>query len=146
MHWTCPKCGKKLDISNKQLIARDGLIVCPQCLLQARQPLPKSSSPDEPPEYEPKPKATPPERNRMASPPPYRPRMKTNSLSSTVQNDNTASTARTAPKRSASKKKSRKKGKKDGIGGWGCLGLTVVFTLVLFAAYVFFGLLLEALQ
>ena len=38
MRWTCPKCGKKLDISNEQLIANDGVIVCPQCLLQAHQP------------------------------------------------------------------------------------------------------------
>ena len=32
------------------------------------------------------------------------------------------------------------------MSAWGCLGRTVVFTLVLFALYVFFGLLLEALQ
>ena len=32
------------------------------------------------------------------------------------------------------------------MSGWGCMGRTMVFTLVLFAAYVFFGLLLEALQ
>ena len=32
------------------------------------------------------------------------------------------------------------------MSAWGCLGRTIVFTLVLFAAYVFFGLLLEALQ
>ena len=42
MRWTCPKCGKKLDISNEQLIANDGVIVCPQCLLQAQQPIPKA--------------------------------------------------------------------------------------------------------
>ena len=42
MRWTCPKCGKKLNISNEQLIANDGVIVCPQCLLQARQPIPKA--------------------------------------------------------------------------------------------------------
>lgn len=44
MRWTCPKCGKKLDISNEQLIANDGVIVCPQCLLQARQPIPDRKS------------------------------------------------------------------------------------------------------
>ena len=42
MRWTCPKCGKKLEISNEQLIANDGVIVCPQCLLQAHQPIPKA--------------------------------------------------------------------------------------------------------
>ena len=39
MLWTCPKCGKKLRISNEQLISNDGVIVCPQCLLQERQPI-----------------------------------------------------------------------------------------------------------
>jgi predicted Zn finger-like uncharacterized protein len=42
MRWTCPKCGKKLEVSNEQLIANDGVIVCPQCLLQAHQPIPKA--------------------------------------------------------------------------------------------------------
>ena len=42
MRWTCPKCGKKLDVSNEQLIANDGVIICPQCLLQAHQPIPKA--------------------------------------------------------------------------------------------------------
>ena len=53
----------------------------------------------------------------------------------------------TAPKRqSTGKKKSKKKKNDAGMSPWGCLGRTVVFTLILFAAYVFFGLLLEALQ
>ena len=42
--------------------------------------------------------------------------------------------------------KSKKKKNDAGMSPWGCLGRTVVFTLILFAAYVFFGLLLEALQ
>ena len=55
MRWTCPKCGKKLEISNERLIANDGVIVCPQCLLQAQQPIPKaratsrSTAPSSPP-------------------------------------------------------------------------------------------------
>ena len=59
--------------------------------------------------------------------------------------DGTSSTA--TKKKSTGKKKSKKKKKQDeGMTAWGCLGLTIVFTLVLFALYVFFGLLLEALQ
>lgn len=50
-------------------------------------------------------------------------------------------------KKTTSKKKSKKKKKQSqGMSAWGCLGRTIVFTLVLFAAYVFFGLLLEAMQ
>ena len=52
----------------------------------------------------------------------------------------------TPPKRKTGKKKSKKKKKSDGMSALGCMGRTIIFTLVLFAAYVFFGLLLEALQ
>lgn len=143
MRWTCPKCGKKLEISNKQLIDRDGLIVCPQCLLQARQPLPKSSSADEPPAYEAKQGPTPPERKRTATPPPYKSRMKSSITSSS---NSATSNVSVAPRKTVGKKKSRKKGKNDGMSAWGCLARTVIITLLLFAAYVFFGLLLDALQ
>ena len=43
------------------------------------------------------------------------------------------------------KKKSKKK-KQAGMSAWGCFGKSVIFTLILFAAYVFFGLLLESIQ
>ena len=52
----------------------------------------------------------------------------------------------TAPKRPSTGKKKSKKKKDSGMSAWGCLGRTIVFTLILFAAYVFFGLLLETLQ
>ena len=48
-------------------------------------------------------------------------------------------------KKNTGKKKSKKK-KNEGMSALGCLGRTIIFTLVLFFAYVFFGLLLEALQ
>lgn len=161
MRWTCPKCGKKLDVSNEQLIANDGVIVCPQCLLQAHQPIPKARvasrrndgtatnrhqqppqsinfAPETPPEYKP------------SVPPPHKTRMKQarTSYQYTGLSGSSNGTQRPVNKSKAtSKKKNRKKKKQDKlIGGWGCLGRTVVFTLVLFAAYVFFGLLLEALQ
>lgn len=159
MRWTCPKCGKKLNISNEQLIANDGVIVCPQCLLQARQPIPKarvtdrddqpksvpkrpqqtiSFSPDTPPEYKSK-------SNPSTTPPPHKTRMKPASTS--YRYTGLSGSDSTPQKRKSSgKKKSKKKKKQQGMSGWGCLGRTVVFTLVLFAAYVFFGLLLEALQ
>ena len=156
MRWTCPKCGKKMDISDEQLIANDGVVVCPQCLLQARQPVPKATvtprtdkpkatsrrqqqtisfNTDTPPEYKPS----------APTPPPHKTRMKPASTSyrytGLTGGDNTT------PKRKPSgKKKSKKKKKQQSMSGWGCLGRTIVFTLVLFAAYVFFGLLLDALQ
>lgn len=149
MRWTCPKCGKKLEISDEQLVANDGVIVCPQCLLQAHQPLPARSARSArrqqdidfstPPEYHP------------ATPPPHKTRMKqaNTSYRYTGLSGNNDNTSRPNTKRkTTSKKKTKKKKKKnsDGMSALGCLGRTIVFTLVLFAAYVFFGLLLEALQ
>ena len=156
MRWTCPKCGKKMNISDEQLIANDGVIVCPQCLLQARQPVPKATvtprddkpqatsrrqpqtisfNTDTPPEYKPS----------TTTPPPHKTRMKPASTS--YRYTGLSGSDNTTPKRKPSgKKKSKKKKKQQSMSGWGCLGRTVVFTLVLFAAYVFFGLLIDALQ
>ncbi len=157
MLWTCPKCGKKLKISDEQLIANDGVIVCPQCLLQAHQPIPKVSvkargdgtpapstgqrqesisfETETPPEYKPS----------SNTPPPHKTRMK---QASTPYRYTGLSGEGSAPKKkpASGKKKSKKKKKSEGMSALGCLGRTVVFTLILFAAYVFFGLLLEALQ
>ena len=150
MRWTCPKCGKKLEISNEQLIANDGVIVCPQCLIQAHQPIPKARITERTAEPEPAPRRkssetidfdTPPE-YKPSTPPPHKPRMKQASTSyryTGLGNGNTK-------KKSPSKKKTKKKKKLEGMSAWTCLWRTVVFTLVLFAAYVFFGLLLEAMQ
>ena len=140
MRWTCPKCGKRLEISNEQLIANDGVIVCPQCLLQAHQPIPKAriTSRQE------KPATPPPVKTRMKQTPPAR-----RSAALTDSNSsNGSSGTRPSTSKNTSKKRSSKKKKKQqqGMTAWGCLGRTIVFTLVLFAAYVFFGLLLEALQ
>ena len=154
MRWTCPKCGKKLDVSNEQLIANDGVIVCPQCLLQAHQPIPKAHVTDRvssksatqhipsetidfdtPPEYKP------------STPPPHKPRMKQASTSYRYTGmSGSNSSSNTSKRKSSSKKKSKKKKNSEGMSAWGCMGRTIIFTLVLFAAYVFFGLLLDALQ
>ena len=164
MRWTCPKCGKKLDISNEQLIANDGVIVCPQCLLQAHQPIPKARVSAREDKEAPRTTAsrrkqqqsisfdaeTPPEYHPTAStPPPHRTRMKQAFTSYRYtglsgSSDNGTKRPTTNKRKSTGKKKSKKKN--DGMSAWGCLGRTVVFTLILFAAYVFFGLLLEALQ
>ncbi len=150
MRWTCPKCGKKLDISNEQLIANDGVIVCPQCLLQSRQPIPNARVAARLDEAA----STPPPRSsskKTYTPPPHRPSMKQartsyryTGLSGT--SSTSGSSSRPATRRKTTKKKSKKKKNVDGMSAWGCLGRTVIFTLVLFALYVFFGLLLEALQ
>lgn len=155
MRWTCPKCGKKLEISNEQLIAGDGIIVCPQCLLQAHQPIPKARLTDR----KDKP-STPPKRRKesisfdntgsereSSTPPPYNRRMKQTTPS--YRHTATGSdSGYTAPKRKSStgKKKGKKKKKQQPMSAWGCLGRSIVFTLILFAVYVFFGLLLESLQ
>ena len=155
MRWTCPKCGKKLNISNEQLIANDGVVVCPQCLLQARQPIPKArvTDRDNQPKASPKRQQqtisfnsdTPPEHKSGTTPPPHKTRMKPATTS--YRYTGLSGSDSTPQKRTSSgKKKSKKKKKQQGMSAWGCLGRTVVFTLVLFAAYVFFGLLLEALQ
>ncbi len=154
MRWTCPKCGKKMDISDERLIANDGVVVCPQCLLQARQPVPKATvtpradkpkassrrqqqtisfNTDTPSEYKPS----------APTPPPHKTRMKPASTS--YRYTGLSGSDSTPPKRKPSGKKKSKK-KQQPMSGWGCLGKTLVFTLVLFAAYVFFGLLLDALQ
>lgn len=141
MRWTCPKCGKKLDVSNEQLIANDGVIVCPQCLLQARQPIPQkrvttsmntSSTP-------------PPRKSNQVenTPPPHKTRMKQASTSYRYTGPGSGSNGTT--KKRPVKKKSKKK-KQAGMSAWGCFGKSVIFTLILFAAYVFFGLLLESIQ
>ena len=147
MRWTCPKCGKKLDISNEQLIANEGVIVCPQCLLQAHQPMPARPA-QQPKRQENIDFSTPPEYTHP-TPPPHKTRMKQANTSyrytGLTGNDGNNTSRPTNKKKSTGKKKSKKK-KKDGMSALGCLGRTIVFTLVLFAAYVFFGLLLEALQ
>ena len=157
MRWTCPKCGKKLEVSNEQLIANDGIIVCPQCLLQAHQPIPKariSARDDKPASSQPRRRQatidfetseTPPEYH-PTTPPPHKTRMKQASTSYRYTGLSGNSTSTTTKRKSTGKKKSKKKKSSDGMSAWGCLGRTIVFTLILFAAYVFFGLLLDALQ
>ena len=155
MRWTCPKCGKKLDVSNEQLIANDGVIVCPQCLLQAHQPIPKARITERTAEPESAPRRkstetidfdTPPE-YKPSTPPPHKPRMKQASTSYRYTGMSGSNSSSNTPKRKpSSKKKSKKKKNSEGMSAWGCMGRTIIFTLVLFAAYVFFGLLLDALQ
>ena len=148
MRWTCPKCGKKLEISNEQLISNDGVIVCPQCLLQARQPMPTARVAARYDEVDAA--TTPPPRkssNSETTPPPHKPRMKQAKTSyryTGLSGDSSSSS--TPKKKTTAKKKSKKKKQNQGMSAWGCLGRTIIFTLVLFAAYVFFGLLLESLQ
>lgn len=155
MRWTCPKCGKKLDVSNEQLIANDGVIICPQCLLQAHQPIPKTRITERTAEPEPAPRRkstetidfdTPPE-YKPSTPPPHKPRMKQASTSYRYTGMSGSNSSSNTPKRKpSSKKKSKKKKNSEGMSAWGCMGRTIVFTLLLFAAYVFFGLLIDALQ
>lgn len=147
MRWTCPKCGKKLEISNEQLIANDGVIICPQCLLQAHQPIPTARIAAKYDQADAV--TTPPKRTQSTTPPPPKARMKQAKTSyryTGIGGSNNDNTHPTSPKKKSTKKKSKKKKGQQEISAWGCMGRTVIFTLVLFAAYIFFGLLLEALQ
>ena len=135
MRWTCPKCGKKLNVTGEQLIAKDGLIVCPLCGLQARQPLPKSGgSAGSKPVRKPSPSPSTTRRMKSSTPTPL-------SAVSTSQQGGQSSDTPPRPR-----KKTKKKNNQDGMSGWGCLLRSIIVTLVLFAAYVFFGLLLDAIQ
>jgi len=134
MRWTCPKCGKKLDISNEQLLASDGVIVCPQCLQQARQPLPRVTVQDRDTSSR---SSTPPARTRKATPPPH-----VAQATSTSAVRTSSSTARTNTSR---KKKKSKRNKNNHVSAFGCLLRSIAITLILFAAYVFVGLLLETI-
>lgn len=160
MRWTCPKCGKKLDVSNEQLIANDGVIICPQCLLQAKQPVPKARMT---PGKDKSGNTSSPKRKTisfedtsnqreaaMNTPPPYKGRRKPASTSSqhnelSASDINTRKTKRAPAKKTSSSGK-KKPADKSATSAWGCLGKTIIFTLLLFAAYIFFGMLLEALQ
>lgn len=145
MRWTCPKCGKKLEISNEQLIANDGLIVCPQCLLQSRQPIPTARVSARLKEVE-NDSTPPPRRSGKSgsdSPPPHKNRQQQarTSYRYTGMGGGGGNT-----RKNTTRKKSKKKKKGEEMSALGCLGRTVVFTLVLFAVYVIFGLILEAMQ
>jgi len=147
MRWTCPKCGKKLEISNEQLLAQDGVIVCPQCLQQAQQPLPRVRLRAKEEVSQSSGSATPPPHRQRASssattssgsrPPAYHAR--TNS--GTSSNVNTGRSTRS----SGSKKKRKQKRKSRGMSAWGCLWRSVAITLLLMAAYVFVGMLLQTI-
>ena len=135
MRWTCPKCGKKLNVSDKQLLAKEGLIVCPLCGLQARQPLPKSgSSSGSKPARKPSSSPSTTRRMKSSTPTPL-------SAVATSQQGEQSPDATPRPR-----KKTKKKNNQDGMSGWGCLLRSIIATLILFAAYVFFGLLLDAVQ
>ena len=143
MRWTCPKCGKKLDISNEQLVANDGVIICPQCLLQARQPVPTARVAARYDEVSKSRKTPPPHRSGSNTSASNQQRMKPAKTS--YRYTGVSSNNGTVKKKNTKKKSKKKKGN-DGMSALGCLGRTVVFTIVLFAAYVIFGLLLESLQ
>jgi len=134
MRWTCPKCGKKLDVSDEQLLAQDGVIVCPQCLLQSQQPLPRVTLRAN------KNNSTPPARARKSSatPPPY---------TATSRSTTSSTTSSTPPRRTTTtkRKKSKKKRSKTHTSALGCFFKSIAFTLLLFAAYVFVGLILQSL-
>jgi len=139
MRWTCPKCGKKLTISDQQLIDWQGQVLCPQCLSVDRQPIPQVA-------VNRKTTTTPPPYRAAQSSmtPPTRPPQVRNTYSNTssYSSSRTTSTNRTA----VSSRKKKKKGKSSShISAWGCFLRSIAITLLLMAAYVFLGMLLATI-
>lgn len=153
MRWTCPKCGKKLTVSDEQLIAQNGVIVCPQCLCTAEQPLPKRPEPKR--EAKPAQADTVQQRRQpRKSPPPYKGAATVSARQATPAVARRTATPRTATAtmtpRAAYKPRSKtmsknKKNKKPSrpMSGLGCLWRSILVTLALLIAYILFGLLLR---
>lgn len=141
-------------ISNEQLIANDGVILCPQCLRQDRLPVPK---PRVAPRSD-KPNGTSTAKRKNISfddtpTPPKRQPSNSNkgqqhAAPSNQHKEHHAPDKSDTPKKTPEKKKTPAKNKPEStpVSGWGCLLWSVIITLILFAAYVFFGLVLQALQ
>lgn len=139
MKFVCPKCGRQITVTNSELVALKGTIVCPQCLTATTVPYKKPSSP-----------ATPPPRRTAAtpysSPPPRR-----SAQSKPVINfsdsggygyNSSNRNSRPARKPTKSSKPSRTSSLLA-VSSFGCFWRSVAFTAVLFVIYVLFGKLIE---
>lgn len=153
MRWTCPKCGKKLTVSDEQLIAQNGVIVCPQCLCTAEQPLPKRPEPKR--EAKPAQADTVQQRRQpRKSPPPYKGTAKVSARQAVPTVARRTATPRTAtatltpraaykPRSKAMSKNKKNKKPSRPMSGLGCLWRSILVTLTLLIAYILFGLLLR---
>lgn len=137
MKFVCPKCGRQITVTNSELVALKGTIVCPQCLTATTVPYKKPSSP-----------ATPPPRRTAATPyssPP--PRRRTQSkpvinFSDSGYGYSSNRNSRPARKPTKSSKPSRTSSLLA-VSSFGCFWRSVAFTAVLFVIYVLFGKLIE---
>lgn len=140
MKFACPKCGRQITVTNSELVALKGTIVCPQCLTATTVPYKKPSSP-----------ATPPPRRTAAkpysSPPPRRsaqskPVINFSDSGGYGYSSNSNRNSRPARKPTKSSKPSRTSSLLA-VSSFGCFWRSVAFTAVLFVIYVLFGKLIE---
>lgn len=156
MNWTCPHCGKTMEVSQEQLAETQGVVVCPQCLSsdtvpgyrqQKSQPATSMNTA--------KPAPTPPPvkhddhtqvikkpARSTTQPPPYRKK-----ISFVEENSNSRSAQSGRATNSQPKKKSKKKKKSRGLLAphtpWGCLWRTLLYSALLLAIATFVGYVLD---
>lgn len=159
MKFVCPKCGKQFSVTNNELVALKGSIVCPQCLNVTNVPCRKPAA------RQPKGTAcpscgaatgvndtycpscgkalttTPPPHRTTAVPPPRRSVQQKPVISFTSSNSGSARNSR--PRRKQTKKGKTARNPLAATSAWGCLWRSVAFTAVLFLFYVLFGKLTE---
>ncbi len=135
MKFVCPKCGRQITVTNSELVALKGTIVCPQCLTATTVPYKKPSSPATPPPRRTaaKPYSSPPPRRSAQSKPVI------NFSDSGYSNNRNSHPARKTTKNS----KPSRTSSLLAVSSFGCFWRSVAFTAVLFVIYVLFGKLIE---
>ena len=146
MNWTCPHCGKRMAVTDDYLASTGGMVVCPQCLGSEQLPgygsRPRRNAPAPPAA----PASTTATAQRRATPPPYQPRQRKSAAMPATPPARTApNQQQPADKTPPAKRKAAKRRKKSGgtLSAWGCFWRSVVFTLILLAVYVLFGLVMQ---
>ncbi|MBR1883223.1 MAG: hypothetical protein IJ808_09505 [Muribaculaceae bacterium] len=141
MDWICKNCGKRITFSDEQLQETRGVVLCPQCLTSDKVAGYAGHTAK---------KATPPARTkpiqftsddsttsrpqRTATPPPR---------TKTARQSRGSATPRRASSTAGKSKTKNVRHWWQPISSWGCLWRTVMWTLVLLAAYIIFGFLMQ---
>ena len=172
MKFVCPKCGKQITVTNSELVALKGTIVCPQCLTATTVPYKKPAAtrssrsavcpscgaaisttdtfcqscgkPLTPRSFM---TATPPPRRAAAkpysSPPPRRSTQSKPVINFSDSGYNSGRSSRPAARKSAKKSKQSRMSSLFAVSSLGCFCRSVAFTAMLFVIYVLFGKLIE---
>ncbi|MBR1803306.1 MAG: hypothetical protein IJ775_00160 [Muribaculaceae bacterium] len=160
MNWTCPNCGKTMEVSQEQLAETQGVIVCPQCLSSDTVPgyhRPKSKSmpamsttaqATTPPTHhddDVPPRATTKSSHSTVQPPPYRKKISFVEETPTRSSVQPSRTAPSQPKKKSKKKKKKSRGLLAPHTPWGCLWRTALYSAILLAIVTFLGYLLDSI-